>query len=32
MAEREYDFPTEVMDLPSQGKIYPKENTKLLYF
>jgi hypothetical protein len=26
MAEREYDFPTEVMDLPSQGKIYPKDN------
>jgi hypothetical protein len=26
MNEREYDFPTEVLDLPSQGKLYPKDN------
>ena len=26
MAETQYDFPTEVLDLPSQGKVYPKEH------
>ena len=26
MAEREYDFPTEVLDLPSDGKLYPKDH------
>jgi hypothetical protein len=26
MTEKTYDFPTEVLDLPSGGKIYPKEN------
>ena len=26
MNEKEYDFPTEVLDLPSEGKIYPKDN------
>jgi hypothetical protein len=26
MAEKQYDFPTEVLDLPSKGLIYPKEN------
>ena len=26
MAETHYDFPTEVLDLPSQGKVYPKEH------
>lgn len=26
MSEKEYDFPTEVLDLPSEGKIYPKDN------
>lgn len=26
MAETQYDFPTEVLDLPSEGKLYPKEN------
>ena len=26
MAEREYDFPTEVLDLPSEGKLYPKDH------
>ena len=26
MNEKEYDFPTEVLDLPSGGKIYPKES------
>jgi hypothetical protein len=26
MNEKQYDFPTEVLDLPSEGKIYPKDN------
>jgi len=26
MTEQKYDFPTEVLDLPSKGLIYPKEN------
>jgi hypothetical protein len=26
MTEKTYDFPTEVLDLPSGGKIYPKES------
>ena len=26
MNEREYDFPTEVLDLPSKGLVYPKEH------
>jgi hypothetical protein len=26
MAETQYDFPTEVLDLPSKGLVYPKEN------
>jgi hypothetical protein len=26
MSEKQYDFPTEVLDLPSQGKVYPKDN------
>ncbi len=26
MAEKQYDFPTEVLDLPSQGKVYPKDS------
>ena len=26
MAETQYDFPTEVLDLPSQGKVYPKDH------
>lgn len=26
MSEKQYDFPTEVLDLPSQGKVYPKEH------
>jgi hypothetical protein len=26
MSEKEYDFPTQVLDLPSEGKVYPKEN------
>ena len=26
MAETQYNFPTEVLDLPSGGKVYPKEN------
>jgi hypothetical protein len=26
MTEKVYDFPTEVLDLPSQGLVYPKEN------
>jgi len=26
MTEKTYDFPTEVLDLPSKGKLYPKEN------
>lgn len=26
MSEKQYDFPTEVLDLPSEGKIYPKEH------
>lgn len=26
MNEKQYDFPTEVLDLPSQGKVYPKDN------
>ena len=26
MSEKTYDFPTEVLDLPSQGKVYPLDN------
>lgn len=26
MAEKQYDFPTEVLDLPSKGLLYPKDN------
>ena len=26
MTEKQYDFPTEVLDLPSQGKVYPKDH------
>jgi hypothetical protein len=26
MSEKTYDFPTEVLDLPSQGKVYPSDN------
>jgi hypothetical protein len=26
MTEKVYDFPTEVLDLPSQGKVYPLDN------
>ena len=26
MNEKQYDFPTEVLDLPSQGKLYPSDN------
>lgn len=26
MAETQYDFPTEVLDLPSKGLVYPKEH------
>ena len=26
MSEKNFDFPTEVLDLPSKGLIYPKEN------
>lgn len=26
MSEKQYDFPTEVLDLPSQGKLYPSDN------
>jgi len=26
MQEQKYDFPTEVLDLPSEGKVYPKEH------
>ena len=26
MAEKQYDFPTEVLDLPSKGLIYPKDH------
>ncbi len=26
MSEKQYDFPTEVLDLPSQGKLYPLDN------
>ena len=26
MNEKQYDFPTEVLDLPSQGKVYPKDH------
>jgi hypothetical protein len=26
MAEQQYDFPTEVLDLPSKGLVYPKEH------
>ena len=26
MTEKVYDFPTEVLDLPSQGKVYPPEH------
>ena len=26
MAENQYDFPTEVLDLPSKGLLYPKDS------
>jgi hypothetical protein len=26
MSERQYDFPTEVLDLPSKGLVYPKDH------
>ena len=26
MNEKQYDFPTEVLDLPSEGKVYPKDH------
>ena len=26
MSEKQFDFPTEVIDLPSQGKVYPLDN------
>lgn len=26
MQEKQYDFPTEVLDLPSEGKLYPKDS------
>ena len=26
MSEKQYDFPTEVIDLPSKGKLYPESN------
>ncbi len=26
MQEKQFDFPTEVLDLPSEGKLYPKDN------
>jgi hypothetical protein len=26
MNQKQYDFPTEVISLPSEGKLYPKEN------
>ena len=26
MSEKQYDFPTEVLDLPSQGKLYPSDS------
>lgn len=26
MSEKQYDFPTQVLDLPSEGKVYPKDN------
>jgi hypothetical protein len=26
MNQRQFDFPTEVLDLPSKGKLYPKEH------
>jgi hypothetical protein len=26
MSEKQYDFPTEVLDLPSEGKVYPKDH------
>ena len=26
MSEKQYDFPTEVIDLPSEGKVYPLDN------
>ena len=26
MQEKQYDFPTEVLDLPSEGKVYPKDH------
>ena len=26
MAENQYDFPTEVLDLPSKGLLYSKDN------
>lgn len=26
MSEKQYDFPTEVLDLPSGGKVYPKDH------
>jgi hypothetical protein len=26
MTEQTYDFPTEVLDLPSKGLVYPKDH------
>lgn len=26
MSEKQFDFPTEVIDLPSEGKVYPSDN------
>ena len=26
MSEKEFQFPTEFVDLPSEGKIYPKDH------
>ena len=26
MSEKQFDFPTEVIDLPSEGKVYPLDN------
>ena len=26
MSEKQFDFPTEVIDLPSEGKVYPTDN------
>ena len=26
MSEKQFDFPTQVLELPSKGKLYPKNN------